>query len=176
MSNLVPVERIETKILLIRGQKVIMDADLASLYEVRTIALNQAVRRNRKRFPDDFMFQLNAGERAELITNCDRFKNLKHSSYMPYAFTEQGVAMLSSILNSERAIQINILIMRVFTRLKDMIAAHKELAQKIKELEGRVGRHDVHIGHIIKAINKLLKPKVEEPVVEKIKKIGFLKG
>jgi len=176
MTNLVPIERVETKILLIRGQKVMLDRDLAALYGVRTKALKQAVKRNLERFPADFMFELNKEEfsnwRSQIVTSNSDKMGLR---FRPFAFTEQGIAMLSSVLKSKQAIQVNIMIMRVFTRLKNMIATHKELAQKITELEGRVGRHDVHIAHIIEAIKRLLEPKVEVPVKEEQKKIGFLK-
>ena len=106
-----PVELIERAIFIIRGHKVLIDADLALLYKVPTKALNQAVSRNESRFPADFMFRLTKEEKLELVTNCDRLQRLKHSSAMPRAFTEQGVAMLSSVLNSERAIQVDIQIM-----------------------------------------------------------------
>lgn len=108
MSKLIPVEVIEKRIFLIRGCKVMIDRDLAELYLVKTMVLNQAVKRNMERFPEGFMFKLTAKEKNELITNCDRFAILKHSSFLPYAFTEQGVAMLSSVLKSRRAIQVNI--------------------------------------------------------------------
>ncbi len=102
-ESVVPVEKIEKAILLIRGQKVMLDADLAKLYGVSTKVLNQAVKRNQRRFPADFMFRLTKHEKNELVTNCDRFQKLKHSTALPRAFTEQGVAMLSSVLNSDRA-------------------------------------------------------------------------
>jgi len=122
----IPVERIEQAIFLIRRQKVMLDADLAILYGVPTKALNQAVKRNERRFPPDFMFRLTKKEKNELVTNCDRFERLKHSSALPHAFTEQGVAMLSSVLNSERAIDVNIEIIRAFVRLRQMLSAHKD--------------------------------------------------
>ena len=134
-QSVMPAERIEKVIFLIRGQKVISDRDLAELYEVTTKALNQAVKRNERRFPTDFMFRLTKGEKEELVTNCDRFQTLKHSSALPSAFTEQGVAMLSSVLNNERAIQVNIMIMRAFVRLRKMLSSHAELARKLEELE-----------------------------------------
>jgi ORF6N domain len=108
---LVPTEHIDRAIFAFRGQKALLDRDIAVLYQVTTKVLNQAVKRNSSRFPDDFMFQLSRKETDELVTNCDRFKSLKHSSSLPYAFTEQGVAMLSSVLNSERSIEVNIQIM-----------------------------------------------------------------
>lgn len=198
MNDLLPIELIEKRILLIRGQKVMLDRDLAELYGVETKALNQAVKRNIERFPEDFMFLLSEEEiqglsqfvttyateerrsRSQIVTLSSRSQNAtlkqgQNIKYPPRAFTEQGVAMLSSVLKSKRAIQVNILIMRVFTRLKNMLSTHKELARKIEELESRVGRHDSHIVNIIEAIKKLMEPKVEEPVIEKAKKIGFVK-
>ena len=169
MNNLVPVERIENKIFLIRGQKVMLDMDLAELYLVPTKVLNQAVRRNIERFPDDFMFQLTWEEvlalRSQIVTS-----NRGGRRYLPYAFTEHGVAMLSCILNSERAVNISILIIKAFVKLRQLLSTHKELARKIEELESRVDRHDAHILNIIEAIKGLMEPKEE-----KSKKIGFLK-
>ena len=119
----------------IRGQKVMIDRDLADLYEVETKKLNQAVKRNLKRFPTDFMFQLTDEEQKELVTNCDRFKNLKHSSSNAYVFTEHGVTMLASILNSERAIEINVQIVRAFVQLRQFVLEHKDLTKRFAELE-----------------------------------------
>jgi hypothetical protein len=165
MISTVPAEIIEKKILLIRGQKVMLDADLAELYGVATKVLNQAVKRNSKRFPPDFMFQLTLYEKNELVTVCDRFKNLKHSSVLPRAFTEQGVAMLSTVLNSERAIEVNILIMRAFVILREMIASHKDLARRLDELEQK---YDGQFKIVFEAIRQLMAP----PVKPK-RKIGF---
>jgi len=152
----------------IRGQKIILDRDLADLYEVATKALNQAVKRNERRFPPDFMFRLTKEEKKELVTNCDRFQTLKHSSASPSAFTEQGVAMLSSVLNNERAIQVNIAIMRAFVRLRQLLGSHKELARKLEELEGHLKDHDKQIQTIFSAIRQLMAP----PAAPQ-KKIGF---
>jgi len=134
-KDLIPQEIIENKIFILRGKKVMIDWDLARLYEVETKRLNEQVKRNLRRFPPDFMFQLAEKEKNELVAKSDRFKSLKHSSAMPFAFTENGVAMLSSVLNSERAVDVNIQIMRTFNRLKDLIASHKELAARLDELE-----------------------------------------
>jgi uncharacterized protein (UPF0147 family) len=134
-AAIVPVECIWRCILLIRNQKVILDRDLAVLYDVKTKALNQAVRRNIKRFPDDFIFQLTKAEKKQLVTNCDRFEPLKHSTSMPYAFTEQGIAMLSSVLNSERAINVNIAIMRTFVKLREILGSNDLLRRKIESME-----------------------------------------
>ena len=165
MEALVPVEVIEGKILLICGQKVMMDRDLAGLYGVATKVLNQAVKRNFKRFPGDFMFKLTVPEKNELVTNCDRFRTLKHSTATPYAFTEQGVAMLSSVLNSERAVHVNIEIMRAFVKLREMLAAHKDLARKLDQMEKK---YDAQFKVVFDAIRQLMTP--PEP---KRKKIGF---
>src|SRR5262245_43082022 len=120
--KLVPTKPVEDKIFLIRGQRVMLDRDLSFLYQVPTKVLNQAVKRNRNRFPDGFMFRLTKKELQELVTNCDRFGSLKHSSQPPLAFTDYGVVMLSSVLNSKRAILVNIEIIRVFIRLKNIVS------------------------------------------------------
>jgi len=170
MSNIIPVEVITEKIFEIRGQKVMIDADLARLYGVLTKRLNEAVKRNAKRFPEDLMFQLSAHERDELVANCDRFTNMKHSSALPYAFTEAGVAMLSSVLNSETAIQINLQIVRAFIRLRRMLIDHDALRLAIEGLERRVGKNERDIQIAIKAIQSILIPL--DPPKHKIK-IGF---
>jgi hypothetical protein len=167
-KSLVPVEQIEEAILFIRGQKVMVDADLARLYGVSTKRLNQQVTRNRDRFPDDFMFRLTKNEKKELVTNCDRFQTLKHSTSLPRAFTEQGVAMLSSVLNSDRAVDVNIEIMRAFVRLRVMASTQKRLAAKLDELERKIQSHDESIRVIFEAIHQLMTPP-EKPR----KEIGF---
>jgi len=169
MSNTIAVEVIATKILEIRGKRVMVDRELALLYEVSTKVLNQAVKRNIRRFPPDFMFQLNDVEKEQLVTNCDRFSPMKHSSVLPYVFTEQGVSMLSSVLNSERAIQVNIMIMRAFVKLKELLLTHKDLALKIEALEEKYADHDNTIKLIFEAIKQLLTP----PVAKEKKIIGF---
>jgi phage regulator Rha-like protein len=169
MDDIIPAERIENRIYLIRGQKVMLDRDLAELYGVKTKALNQAVKRNPGRFPSDFMFQLNREEKNRLVTNCDRFEMLKHSSSLPYAFNEQGIAMLSSVINSEKAIQVNVAIIRIFVKLRRILSTHKKLAQKFKELEDKLGKHDVEIQAIFDVLRRLMAP--EEKT---IKKIGFV--
>jgi len=145
-----------------------IDRDLAELYGVATKALNQAVRRNEKRFPLDFVFQLNTKEKDELVTNCDHLLGLKYSHQRPYAFTEQGVAMLSSVLNSDKAIEVNVLIMRAFVRLRQVLAANKDLSYLFKELKHKVDQHDVEIGLIIRAIEKMIALEVKPKA-----KIGF---
>ena len=163
----IPAERIEKAILLVRGQKVMLDRDLALLYGAETRALNQAVRRNIKRFPPDFMFELTR-EEIMRISQTVISSEIKYSKRV-HAFTEQGVAMLSSVLNSERAIQVNIAIMRVFVRLREMMATHKELAFKLIELEERLEGHDEQIQNIFEAIRQLM----TSPERER-KKIGFV--
>ncbi len=131
MNKLIPIERIENKIFLIRGQKVMLDIDLAKLYQVRTKELNKATARNPQRFPADFMFRLNKQEYQALRFHFGTSKR-GGRRYLPYAFTEQGIAMLSSVLKSNRAIQVNVAIMRTFVKLKRVLSTHKKLAQKIK--------------------------------------------
>jgi hypothetical protein len=167
-SFVIPVDTIERSIFLIRGQRVMLDRDLAYLYGVPTKVLNQAVKRNERRFPSDFMFRLAQGEKNELVTNCDRLKGLKHSAALPSAFREQGVAMLSSVLNSKRAIEVNILIMRAFVRLRVAMASSKEFARRLDELEKRIASHDENIRTLFQAIRQLMAP----PAAGQ-KKIGF---
>jgi hypothetical protein len=165
----IPAERIEKAIFLIRGHKVMLDADLAELYGVTTKRLNEQVRRNLSRFPADFIFQLDGQEASALRSQIATSKEGRGGRrYLPYVFTEQGVAMLSSVLNSERAIEVNIAIMRVFVRLREMMATHKELAFKLVELEERLEGHDEQIQNIFDAIRQLMTP--PEPPR---KKIGF---
>ena len=165
MKRLSSVEKIENKIFQIRGKKVMLDRDLAELYGVSTKALNQGVKRNSKRFPDDFMFKLSKHEKDELVTVCDRFKTLKHSSTNPHAFTEQGVAMLSSVLNSERAVMVNIQIMRAFVNLRRIALTYVGLRRKIEAMEKK---YDGQFRIVFKAIKKLL-----EPPPAKKRRIGF---
>ena len=167
-KDLVPIELIKSKIVVLRHEKVMIDRDIAELYGVLTKALNQAVTRNRKRFPPDFMFRVTKAEKGELVTNCDRFRPLKHSSAMPRAFTEQGVAMLSSVLNTDRAVDVNIVIMRAFVQLRKISSSQKQLAQKLHEIEARLGDHDESIEAIFEAIQQLMTPP-EKPR----KRIGF---
>jgi hypothetical protein len=165
---MVPVEVIERRIYLIRGQKVMLDQDLAELYGVTTGNLNLAVRRNKVRFPEDFMFQLNAEEAKSLILQSARAKNRGGRRTAPYVFREQGVAMLSSVLRSERAVLVNIVIMRAFVRLREMLSTHKNLLRKLEELERKYQTHDAQITAIFDAIRKL----VETPPRPR-RRIGF---
>lgn len=168
-STVVPTERIENKIYFLRGKKVMFDKDLAELYGVTTKRLNEQVRRNNSRFPKDFMFQLTKEEslRSQFAT-LEKQGRGRYSKYLPHVFTEQGVAMLSSVLNSERAIQVNIQIMRTFTRLKDLLRTHASLRRKIEALEKKYD-------HQFRAVFDAIKQLMEEPVPEEKpkRKIGF---
>lgn len=216
MTSAQSVELIATKILMLRGQRVMLDKDLAKLYGVSVGRLNEQVNRNIKRFPQDFMFLLTRQEvmslrsqfaisniepftaqevsnlRSQIVTSNDEHlaaqevKNLRFHygtskrggrRYLPYAFTEQGVAMLSSVLNSERAIRVNIMIMRAFVKLKELLLTHKDLAEKIAALEKKYDTHDDKIQLIFEAIKKLLEPVPESPPSLEPKKppIGFQK-
>ncbi len=130
---------VEPLIIVMRGGRVILDADLARLYGVTTKALNQAVRRNRERFPDDFAFEVTRLEKMKLVTKCDRLKNLKHSKALPIAFTEHGAIMAAGVLNSPRAVRTNVLVVRAFVRMREMLAANAELVARIRELENEQG-------------------------------------
>lgn len=163
--SIASVSKIEQLIYLIRGNKVILDSDLANLYGVETRILKQAVRRNRNRFPDDFMFELTKEEDNSLRSQNVILKRGKHSKYLPFAFTEQGVAMLSSVLNSERAISVNIEIMRAFVRLREILSTHKDLRRKLLALEKK---YDEQFQVVFEAINVLMKEE-EKPK----QRIGF---
>ena len=188
-KEIIPVQQIANAIHRVRGEKVLLDFDLATLYGVPTKTLNQAVKRHATRFPEDFMFQLSAEEtrflRSQFVTaksqtvdsqwilpNWSQFvtSSRKHRGrrYRPYAFAEQGVAMLSSVLNSERAVKVNIAIMRAFVKLRQTLETSRELAHKFSELEKRLGKHDEEIGAILEAIRQLMAPP-EKPRRE----IGF---
>lgn len=154
---LIPAERIERSILLIRGQKVMLDSDLAELYGVPTKALNQAVKRNSERFPSDFMFRLNVAEKRDVVTNCDHLTRLKYSPALPNAFTEHGVVMLANVLNSKRAIQASVQVVRAFIRLRQVLASHAELAGKLDALEKK---YDSQFKNVFEAIRRLMVPPV----------------
>jgi hypothetical protein len=158
----ISVEVVATRILVVRGKKVMLDRDLAKLYEVKTKELNKAVKRNRDRFPEDFMYHLTKEEVVNL-----KFQ-IGTSSWgglrkLPYVFTEQGVAMLSTVLHSKRAIHVNIQIMRAFVKLRELLLTHKELADKIEELERKYQLHETDIQVIFTTIKKLLEPPPDEP-------------
>ncbi len=166
MKALIPVEMIERKIYLIRNHKVLLDGELAELYGVEVKRLKRQVKRNITRFPEDFMFELRKEEYDSLRSHFGTLKRGEHTKYLPYAFTEQGVAMLSSVLNSERAIHVNIAIMRAFVKLREMLATHKDLARKLEEMEKK---YDAQFKVVFDAIRQLMA--TPEP---KKKKIGFV--
>jgi hypothetical protein len=170
-DDLIPAERIEKAILLIRGQKVMLDRDLAELYGVPTKRLNEQVSRNRKRFPADFMFQLS---KDELENWRSQFATSNPSARMgvrrqPYAFTEQGVAMLSSVLSSDRAVEVNVAIMRAFVRLRQIMSTQKDLARKLDDLERKLAGHDEKFAIVFEAIRQLMAPSPAPPK----RRIGF---
>ena len=166
-KEIIPSERIHKAIYLIRGQKVMLDRDLATLYKVPTKALKQAVKRNAERFPDDFMFVLNVQEVAILRSQTVTSRSWGGQRYPPMAFTEQGVAMLSSVLNSPRAIQVNIAIMRAFVQLRTYLASNADLARKLEEMEKK---YDAKFRVVFEAIKQLMAPPEEEPPR---RRIGF---
>ncbi len=166
-------ERIFNKIFLIRGQKVLLDRDLAELYNIENKVLKQAVNRNSDRFPEDFMFELTVEElkslRSQIVTLEKKSKG-QHSKYLPYAFTEQGVAMLSSVLRSKRAVEVNIGIMRIFVKMRQMISGYKELLLKVEKMESLQLQDKNDIENIYSIIKELL-----EPIIKKREPIGFIK-
>jgi len=166
MDKMMPVERIENKIYILRGQKIMIDRDLAGLYGVPNKVFMQAIKRNKERFPSDFMFQLNKKEtailRSQIVTS-----SWGGRRYLPYAFTEQGVAMLSSVLHSQRAIRVNIQIVRTFAKLRQILSSHADLRRKIEEMESK---YDQQFQVVFRAIKAL----INEPL-KKIRKIGFVK-
>ncbi|MBU0566777.1 ORF6N domain-containing protein [bacterium] len=166
MNSLVPIERIEGKILLIRGQKVMLDRDLAELYGVETGQLTRQVRRNIDRFPADFMLQLTKEEFTNLKCHFG-ISSWGGTRKLPYAFTEQGVAMLSSVLRSKQAILVNIQIMRAFTKLRQMLATNEEFRRKMEDVGRKIEEHDIKFEIVFEAIEKLISPPAKEI------KIGF---
>ena len=166
---IVPVKQIESLILNIRGQRVMLDADMASIYGVSTKRLNEQVKRNKKRFPEDFMFQLTEEESKSLRSQFATSKEGRGGRrYLPYAFTEHGAIMAANVLNSELAVEMSVYVVRAFVRLREFLAAHKELAIKFSELERKLATHDRQILEIVKVIKELMAPQTKEP-----KKIGF---
>ena len=163
--KLIPQEVIQNKIFSTRGKKVMLDKDLAELYGVTTYDLKRAARRNPTRFPGDFMFVLTQQEYSSLRRHFGALKRGSHAKYLSYAFTEHGILMLSSVLNSERAVHVNVQIMRTFTKLREILASHKELKRKIEELEAQ---YDYQFQVVFKAIKEIL-----EPPVQPKEKIGF---
>jgi hypothetical protein len=145
-----------------------IDADIASIYRVTTKRLNEQVKRNRKRFPEDFMFQLSKKEKSEVVAICDHLKNIKYSSTLPYAFTEHGAIMLATVLNSSVAIEASIQVVRAFVKLREFLSTHKKLALKLQLMEKKIEEQDEKIYTIFEAINSLM-----SPPEKKQRKIGF---
>jgi len=165
MSTLIPLELIERRIFVLRGEKVLVDRHLAEMYGIETRVFNQAVKRNLERFPSEFMFQVTKEERDQVITVCDDLPPLKYARTTPYVFTEYGVAMLSSILKSKRAIQVNIEIIKAFVQLRNMMISHKNMKKKIEEMEAK---YDEQFQVVFQALRQLLDEE-EKPK----RKIGF---
>lgn len=166
---IVPAGRIESRIFLIRGHKVMLDSDLADLYGVSTSRLNEQVKRNKRRFPPDFMFQLTPGEARTLRSQIATSKKGRGGRrYRPYAFTEHGALMVASVLNTRRAVEASVYVVRAFIRLREMLATHRELARKLAQLEKRIEGHDEEITAIFDAIRQLM-----EPAQKPGKQIGF---
>jgi hypothetical protein len=168
-QSLILVEQIEPRILSIRGQRVILDADLAALYGTTTKAFNQAVKRNVGRFPGDFRFQLSSFEKSEVVTNCDHLSHLKFSRHPPYAFTEHGAIMAASVLNTPRAIDVSVYVVRAFVKVREWLSTHKELAEKLANLEQKVSSHDAAIQSLVTTIRQLMQP----PPIPTHSRIGF---
>ena len=166
-SKIITTDLIINKILIIRNYKIILDTDLAELFQVPTKVLNQAVKRNINRFPDEFIFQLTQSEKSEVVTNCDHLAKLKFSKNLPFAFTEHGVAMLSTILNSDRAVNMSIVIIRTFIQIRQTLLIHKELVDKIEKLEKKQNIQGEHIN----VIHDILKHLIDKP--ENTNPIGF---
>ena len=166
---IVSVKQIESLILILRDQRVMLDADLAKLYGVPTKALNQAVKRNRNRFPEDFMFQLSEDEKQQVVTDCDHLSRLKFSTALPYAFTEHGAIMAANILNSERAVDVSVHVVRAFVKVRQVLTTHKQMAHKLTDLERKLDTQDETIKEIITALRELMK----SPSKGRLKKIGF---
>lgn len=172
-SLMLPDEIIMNKILLIRGERVMIDSDLAELYGVSTKRLNEQVKRNRKRFPEHFMFELTKEEKKELVANCDHLKKLKYSSFMPNVFTHYGVLQAANILNSDRAILTGNRIIEVFVKMHEMIMNHKELVKKLEEMENKLSGHDDSIMMIFEYIKQFEEAKQKQFEQENRMRIGF---
>jgi hypothetical protein len=173
MSNVQSIELLAPKILVLRNQRVMLDTDLAELYGVPTKRLNEQVKRNSTRFPDDFMFQLTADEKREVVAHCDHLKKLKYSKTLPFAFTEHGAIQAANILKSPQAIETGIFVVRAFIHLRELVNSNQELAKRLHELEQRVEHgldtHDQHIAQIMNALRQLM----AEPENRK-RPIGFI--
>jgi len=168
-TAIIPLEGVQRRIFLIRGQRVIIDADLAFLYGVPTKRLNEQVKRNSPRFPADFVFRLTRVEKGKVVANCDHLSGLRFSPQLPLAFTEYGAIMAANVLNSERAIRASVLVVRAFVKLRELLSNHRKLAGKLEELERRLQNHDEQILALFDAIRELM----EEPEDPPKPRIGF---
>jgi hypothetical protein len=157
-EELILAEHIQSRILVLRGQRVLLNSDLARLYGVPTKRLNEQVRRNARKFPEDFVFQLTPTERAEVVAKCDHLRALRFSPTLPYAFTEHEAIQAANILNSEAATVMSVQVVRAFVRLRQMLVNHKALAAKLAELDARVGAHDEQLAALVEAIRQLATP------------------
>jgi len=169
-GGIIPIERVQDRILLVRGQKVIIDADLAVLYGVNTKRLNEQVKRNRKRFPQDFVFQLSESEKDEVVANCDHLERLKYSPSTPYAFTEHGALMAATVLKTEQAVQVSVYVVRAFVQLRRLLESNRELAARLEKIEKRLQQHDRNIVSLASTLNQLMEPQASSSK----SKIGFL--
>lgn len=172
LTDLAPIGAIERRILVLRGSKVILDSDLAALYGVTTSRLNEQVKRNADRFPADFMFHLSAEEKAEVIANCDHLSRLRFSPTFPYAFTEHGALMAANVLNSTRAVEVSVFVVRAFVRLREALGTHDAVAKRLDDLDRIVGDHGTAIQDVVAAIRHLMTP----PPKGRAKPIGFRPG
>ena len=170
MKEIIPTERIEGKIILLRGYKVILDSDLAELYGIPTKRLNEQVKRNPRRFPADFTFRLTLEEKNKVVAKCDHLQHLKFSAALPYAFTEHGAIMAANVIKSDKAADVSIIVVRTFVKLRKELATHIDLTQKLKDLENTVTSHNIDINMIFQAIRSLM----DEPEKPR-ERIGFRK-
>ena len=171
--SLLPIQRIQKRICFIRDHKVMLDSDLAKLYGVKTTRLNQQVSRNRHRFPADFMFVLTPTEKAELVANCNNLQSLKYYPGLPKVFTEHGAVMLASILNSHRAVEMSLFVVRAFVKVGEMLAAHHELARKLEALEKK---YDEKFKVVFDAIRALMGRPAAAPKMHRLPSIPKVKG
>ena len=172
----IPDELIMNKIMIVRGVKVMIGSDLAELYGVSNKRLNEQVKRNAKRFPADFMFQLTEQEKEEVVAICDHLKGLKFSPNLPYVFTEHGAVMLASVLNSDRAIKVNIQIVRVFTRMRQLLETHAEILRKLEQLQKKDVEQDKQILLIFEYLKQLEQTKQQQLEITERNRIGFKRG
>jgi hypothetical protein len=166
----VSAEGIQRRILVVRGVRVLLDADIACLYGVETKRLNEQVRRNELRFPSDFVFRLTREEKAEVVANCDHLSKLKYSSHLPYAFTEHGALMAATVLSTERAVAVSVFVVRAFVQLRQFLGESAELRRRMEAVESRLSEHDRELKALLLAVRRIL----ESPRTSKQRQIGFM--